>query len=180
MPQLGAGRRYAEAAFELATRDGTVDAWRRDLGAACELASDERSVRAIDSPAVAFAHRRKAVESILGPHISRMALNLTLVLVKRGRFALMPQISEEFDEMVRHSRGIIGATVTSATPLSEKDLAAVKTRVEKIAGSKVELYTNIDPSIIGGLCVNIGDWQIDASVSTRLTRMRKQLVLGTR
>jgi F-type H+-transporting ATPase subunit delta len=180
MTQPGAARRYAEAAFELATRDGNLDAWRKDLGAACELASDERTARAIDSPAVAFAHRRKALEELLGPTVSKMALNLCLMLARRGRFALMPEISEEFDEMVRHSRGIIGATVTSPSPLSAKDLAAVKVRIEKISGSKVELYTTTDPSMIGGLCIKIGDWQIDASVSTRLERMRKQLVQGTR
>lgn len=179
MPRLGAGKRYAEAAFELASRDGTVDAWRKDLAVACEVASDERAARDIDSPAVAFAHRRKAVEALLASRVSPMALNLTLVLAQRGRFALLPQIAAEFDELVRQSRGIVAATVTSPAPLSKEELAAVKARVEQLAGAKVELSTATDPSLIGGLRVKIGDWQIDASVSTRLARLRKQLVQGT-
>jgi F-type H+-transporting ATPase subunit delta len=179
MPRLGAGRRYAEAAFELAERDGTVDAWRKDLTVACELAQDERVVRAIDSPAVAFAQRRKAVEALLASRVSRTALNLALVLAQRGRFALLPQVSDEFDELVRRSRGIVAATVTTASPLSATELAAVQARVEQLAGAKVELTTTIDPALIGGLCVKIGDWQIDASVSTRMDRLRKQLLGGT-
>jgi F-type H+-transporting ATPase subunit delta len=179
MPRLAAGRRYAEAAFELAERDGTVDAWRKDLAAACELAQDERVVRAVDNPAVAFGHRREAVEALLGSHVSRTALNLALVLAERGRFSLMPQVSAEFDELVRRSRGIVAATVTTPAPLEEKDLAAVKARVERLAGAKVELEATTDPTLLGGLCVRIGDWQIDASVSTRLTRLRKELVGGT-
>ncbi|MGZ6273279.1 MAG: ATP synthase F1 subunit delta [Candidatus Limnocylindrales bacterium] len=179
MPRLSAGRRYAEAAFELAERDGTVDAWRKDLATACELAQDERIVRAVDSPAVAFVHRRKAVEALLGHRVSRTALNLALVLAQRGRFALLPQISAEFDELVRRSRGIVAATVTTAAPLSAKELAAVQARVEQLAGAKAEVSTAIDPALIGGLCIKIGDWQIDASVSTRMDRLRKQLLGGT-
>jgi F-type H+-transporting ATPase subunit delta len=179
MPRPGAGRRYAEAAFQLAERDGTVDAWRKDLAAACELAQDERVARAVDSPAVAFAHRRKAVEALLGSRVSRSALNLALVLAQRGRFALLPQISAEFDELARRSRGVVAATVTTAVPLSAGELAAVQAHVEKLAGAKVELSATTDPALIGGLRVRIGDWQIDASVSTRLTRLRKQLLVGT-
>jgi F-type H+-transporting ATPase subunit delta len=179
MLRLAAGRRYAEAAFELAERDGTVDAWRKDLSAACELAQDERVARAIDSPAVGFVHRRKAVEALLGSHVSHMALNLALVLARRGRFSLLPQVSAEFDELVRRSRGIVAATVTTPAPLGAKDLAAVRAHVERLAGAKVELEATTDPTLLGGLCVRIGDWQIDASVSTRLARLRKELIQGT-
>ena len=153
--------------------------WRKDLAAACELAQDERVARDIDSPAVAFVHRRKAVEALLGHRVSRTALNLALVLAQRGRFALLPQISAEFDELVRRSRGIVAATVTTASPLSAKELASVQARVEQLAGAKAEVSTAIDPSLIGGLRIKIGDWQIDASVSTRMDRLRKQLLGGT-
>ncbi|MGA3058529.1 MAG: ATP synthase F1 subunit delta [Candidatus Limnocylindrales bacterium] len=179
MPRLAAGRRYAEAAFELAERDGTVDAWRKDLRVAGELAQNERVARAVDNPGVAFVHRREAVEALLGSHVSRTALNLALVLAQRGRFALLPQVSAEFDELVRRSRGIVAATVTTPKPLGDKDLAAVRARVEQRAGAKVELDVTTDPTLMGGLCVRIGDWQIDASVSTRLARLRKELVQGT-
>jgi F0F1-type ATP synthase delta subunit len=61
MPATGAGRRYAEAAFQLAERDRTVDAWQRDLVVAAGLARDERVVRDVDNPAVPFSARRSAV-----------------------------------------------------------------------------------------------------------------------
>jgi F-type H+-transporting ATPase subunit delta len=179
MPRLGASRRFAEAAFEIATRDGTVDAWRKDLGTCCEVASDEAAARAIDSPAVPFTRRREAVEQLLSGRVSRLALNLALMLAARGRFNLLPEISTEFDDLYRRSRGIVGATVTTPTPLAADELAALQKRVEQIAGSRVELYTEINPDLIGGLCVRIGDYQIDASVATRLSRLRKQLVQGT-
>lgn len=179
MPRRGAGRRYAEAVFELATRDGTVDAWSRDLTLAATLARDERVARAIDSPAVAFGHRRKGVEQLLGSRVSPTALNLALLLAKRGRFAILPQVTAEYDALVRQSRGIATATVTTPAPLSGPDLAAVKARVERLAGGRVELTAEIDPALLGGLTVRIGDRLIDASVRGRLERLRGRLAQGT-
>ena len=179
MPHAGAGRRYAEAAFELATRDKAVDAWQRDLAFAAELARDERVARAADSPAVPVAERRKVVRKLLSKRVSPLALNLALLLAERGRFAVLPDVSTEYDALVRKSRGIVAATVTTPAPLSERELAAVKKRVEQLAGAHVELSTATDPTLLGGLRVRIGDLQIDASVSGRLERLRARLVQGT-
>ena len=179
MPHAGAGRRYAEAAFELATRDKAVDAWQRDLAFAAELARDERVARAADSPAVPVAERRKVVRKLLSKRVSPLALNLALLLAERGRFAVLPDVSTEYDALVRKSRGIVAATVTTPEPLSQRELAAVKKRVEQLAGAHVELSTATDPTLLGGLRVRIGDLQIDASVSGRLERLRARLVQGT-
>lgn len=179
MPGLGAGRRYAEAAFELATRDGTVDAWQRELAFEAELARDARVARAVDSPAVAVAKRRKAVEQLLGRFVSRQALNLALLLTERGRFSILPSVSAEYDALVRQARGIVEATVTTPAPLNAQELAAIRTRVEQLAGTAVELGTQTDPSLMGGLTVKIGDRLIDASVRGRLERLRGRLVQGT-
>jgi F-type H+-transporting ATPase subunit delta len=179
MPHAGVGRRYAEAAFELATRDKAVDAWQRDLAFAAELARDERVARAADSPAVPVAERRKVVQKLLSKRVSPLALNLALLLAERGRFAVLPDVSTEYDALVRKSRGIVAATVTTPAPLSERQLAAVKKRVEQLAGAHVELSTATDPTLLGGLRVRIGDLQIDASVSGRLERLRARLVQGT-
>jgi F-type H+-transporting ATPase subunit delta len=179
MPRLGAGRRYAEAAFELAARDNAVDAWQRDLTFAAELARNERVARAADNPAVPVAERRKMVRQLLASRVSPLALNLGLLLAERGRFSVFPDVSAEYDALVRKSRGIIAATVTTPGPLSEQELAAVKKRVEQLAGAHVELSTATDPSLLGGLRVRIGDLQIDASVSGRLERLRARLVQGT-
>jgi len=179
MSRIGAGRRYAEAAFELAVRDGSVDVWQRDLALAAEMARDERVVRVVDNPAVSFIRRRKVVEQLLGKHVSPQALNLALLLAKRGRFGILSAVSFEFDAKVRQARGIVAATVSTPEPLSAGDLKAVKVRVEQLAGAKVELATAVDPGLIGGLTIKIGDKLIDASVRGRLERLRGRLIQGT-
>jgi len=179
MSRIGAGRRYAEAAFELAVRGDKVDAWQRDLALAAALAGDEGVVRIVDNPAVPFGERRKVVEQLLGKHVSPQALNLALLLAKRSRFGVLPSVSSEYDAKVRQTRGIVAATVTTPEPLSVAELAAVRTRVEQLAGAKVELATGVDPGLIGGLTIKIGDRLIDASVRGRLERLRGRLVQGT-
>jgi F-type H+-transporting ATPase subunit delta len=119
------------------------------------------------------------VRRLLATRISPLALNLALLLAERGRFSILPDVSSEYDALVRKSLGIVAATVTTPAPLSERELAAVKTRVEELAGARVELSTATDPSLLGGLRVRIGDLQIDASVSGRLERLRARLVQGT-
>ena len=179
MPRLGAGRRYAEAAFELAAGDAQVDAWQRDLVLEAELAGDERVVRVVNSPAVPFGERRKAVEQMLNGRVSAQALNLALLLAQRGRFSILPDVSAEYDALVRKSRGIVAATVTTPEPLTKEELAQVTARVEQLAGAKVELTTTTDPKLLGGLTIQIGDKLIDASVQGRLERLRGRLVQGT-
>ena len=179
MSTVGAGRRYAEAAYELAVRDDSIDAWQRDLALAAAMAADGRVVKLVDSPAVAFGTRRKAVEQLLSGRVLPQALNLALLLAERGRFGIFPSISSEYDAKVRQTRGIVAATVSTPEPLSSADLAVVKKRVEALAGSQVELTADVDPTLIGGLTIKIGDKLIDASVRGRLERLRGRLVQGT-
>jgi F-type H+-transporting ATPase subunit delta len=179
MPSIGAGRRYAEAAFGLAERDGAIDAWQRDLTLLAGLANDEPLARAVDSPAVPFGQRRAALEQSLGTFVSPGARNLALLLSKRSRFAILPEVSAEYDALVRESRGIVAATVTTPSALSDKELAQVRARVEQLAGAKAELTTATDATLIGGLTIRIGDRFIDASVKGRLARLRGELVQGT-
>ena len=179
MPRFGAARRYAEAAFELAERDRTIDAWGRDLALVAELARDERVARIVSSAGVQSGKRRQVVEQLHGKDVSRLALSLALLLAERGRFAILPDVSAEYDALVRESRGIVAAIVTTPTPLSEKELAGVRARVEQLVGAKVELEAATDPGLLGGLTVRIGDRLIDASVRGRLERLRARLVQGT-
>jgi F-type H+-transporting ATPase subunit delta len=174
-----AARRFAQAAFELATRDGAVDAWRKDLALAAEVASNQMAARTIDSPAVPLKEREELVRRLLKARIGELPLRLALVLTQSHRFALLPQISADYDDLVRESRGIVAATVWSPRPLTEAERTAVTRKIEQISNARVELKTESDPALIGGVKILIGDLAIDASVSGRLGRLRRQLVHET-
>lgn len=177
---IGAARRYAEAAFELARADDDLDRWAAELHRAAELAADPTAARMADDPALDLAARRRTVERLLGDSVGSKVRNLALLLVERGRFGTLPAVVAEYDRLVREARGIVAATVTSAAPLDPQETAAVRSRLEALTGHQVELTSTVDPELIGGLTVRVGDRLIDASVRGRLARLRDRLVVGAR
>jgi F-type H+-transporting ATPase subunit delta len=173
-----AARRYAEAAFEVALRDGTVETWRSELDSAGEIAADETIGRALANPAVALEARTEMAESIFGKVVGRPVLNLIGLMLRRGRIEQLPRVAAEFRRLDNARQGITLATATSAAPLSPDEVRAVTARMEQLTGGRVELDLKTDPSLLGGLVVRIGDRLIDGSVRGRLERLRNQLVSG--
>jgi F-type H+-transporting ATPase subunit delta len=175
-----AARRYAEAAFELAGRDDALDAWQEDLAAAAEQLGDERVARILDNPAIPLAQRDALVVKLLGQRISKPALNLVRLMAQRGRIDSLGHVSRAYDRLLRDHRGIVEAVVTSPEPLTADETAALRTRLAAMTGSTVELRAELDPDLIGGLTVRVGDRLLDASVRGRLERLRDQLLAGSR
>ena len=175
-----AGRRYAEAAFELATRDDALDGWAEGLALAARFAADEDVLRVVDNPSIAHPDRVAAVDRLLEGRVLPGVQNLARLLARRGRFSTLPTIGAEYTRLLNRRRGIVEAVVTSAQPLSADETAAIRSRVEVMTGSGVELRSEVDEALIGGLTVRVGDQLLDASVRGRLERLRDQLVLGTR
>ncbi len=173
-----AARRYAEAALELARRDGTLEAWLGDLSLAEEIVGADAAATVVDNPAIAWEHRRVIITSLLGTRVGVPARNLVLLLARRGRLAILPRVVAEFRQIVDRENGVVVANVTSALPLEPADLAAVAARVEAASGGRVEVTAAVDPELIGGLTVRIGDRLIDASVRGGLARLRASLVAG--
>lgn len=175
-----AARRYAEAAFELASRDGTQDAWQDDLGLVVQLLADEQVARRVDNPAVPIGDRRRLIDTLLDGRVSKPVHNLVRLLNERARIELLPAIADQYHRLLNRQRGIVEAVVTSARPLNADETAAIRARVEQMSGATVDLRPVVDESLLGGLTVRVGDRLLDASVRGRLERLRTQLTAGTR
>jgi F-type H+-transporting ATPase subunit delta len=170
-------RRYAEAAFEVATRDGTVERWRSELEAAAAIVTDPRAISALANPAVSIDQRSAAVTGLLRG-VSDQVQNLVQLLLKRGRIEQLPRVAAEFRRLDDRRQGITNAIVTSAAPLTQDELRALTQRLEQQTGGRIALDVQVDPSLLGGLVVRVGDRLIDGSVRGRLERLRNQLVSG--
>jgi F-type H+-transporting ATPase subunit delta len=175
-----AARRYAEAAFEVGLRDGTVETWRQELDAAALVVEDERIARLLGNPAIAEETRLDLAQSTFGRIVSRPVLNLIGLMLRRGRIDELPRVAAEFRRLDNVRQGITPATATSAVPLSEDEVRAVTARLEEMTGGRVDLDLAVDPDLLGGLVVRVGDRMIDGSVRGRLERLRNQLVSGQR
>ena len=175
-----AARRYAEAAFELADRDDSHDRWATDLALAAGVVADARIAGVVDNPSIALARREETLAQVLGEHLARPAFNLIRLLDVRGRLGLLPAIAAEFGRALDRRRGVVAATVASATALEPDEASALGRRLEEMTGRTVRLAASVDPALIGGLTVRVGDRLIDASVRGRLERLRDRLVAGSR
>ena len=171
-------RRYAEAAFEVAVRDDTVKAWRAELDTAASIASDERVARMLANPALPLEERHSMAEKIFGKVVSAPVLNLIKLMIRRGRIHELPRLAAEFRRLDNVRLGITLATATSAAPLTKDEVKALTERMEQFTGGRVELNVQVDPSLLGGVVVRVGDRLIDGSVRGRLERLRNQLVSG--
>ena len=175
-----AGRRYAEAAFELAARDDAFESWAEGLATAARFAADEGVLHVLDNPSIPHADRQATTNQLLEGRVNGGVLNLARLLTQRGRFGALPAIAAEYTRLLNRRNGIVEAVVTSAAPLTAEETDAIGARVKAMTGSGVTLRAEIDPALIGGLTVRIGDQLLDASVRGRLERLRDQLVAGSR
>jgi F-type H+-transporting ATPase subunit delta len=173
-----AARRYAEAAFQIASQEGATERWQQHLDQLAALLDDERAARVLANPALAQETRDDILRQTLRWPKDDAAFNLVRLLVRRNRIRLAPGIAQEFRRLVQRASGIVAATVISATDLNPAEVAAVAERVEQLSGRKVELTLTLDPALIGGVAVRIGDRMIDASVRGRLERLRERLLAG--
>jgi F-type H+-transporting ATPase subunit delta len=171
-------RRYAEAIFEIAQRDGNVETWLEQLQTVAAAVSDDAVLRGLEDPNVPIDRRLAALESALGPGGAPQMRNLLSLIVRRRRVEMLSQIAREFRRLYNKQAGIVEATAVSATPLDDQELAALRSRLEQMTGGKIELATSVDASLLGGVQVRLGDVLIDGSVRGRLERLRNRLASG--
>jgi F-type H+-transporting ATPase subunit delta len=172
-----APRRYAEAAFQIASRDDTIETWRREL----ELAgaeTNEQLMGVLANPALPLEQRIAVAEGVYGK-LSQPVRNLIFLLVRRGRIEQLPRVVDELIRLDDRRQGITHATATTASVLTDLEVKALTARLEQMTGGRIALTTDVDENLLGGLIVRVGDRLIDGSVRGRLERLRQQLAAGT-
>jgi F-type H+-transporting ATPase subunit delta len=174
-----AAKRYAQAVFSLAKERGTLDAWQGDLGLLSDVVADDRIATYLTNPSVTAERKIATIASALD-QTQPETRNLTRMLIERDRTTLIPQIRELFDDQLRAERGIAVAEVTVAEYLSDAERDLVREKLEAMTGQQVELAMKVDPEIIGGIVVRIGDQVIDGSVRNKLEKLRTRLIAGRR
>jgi len=169
-----AARRYAEAAFQIGQGDGTLDRWEADLATLRTALGDPELGALMEHPAIRYREKERVLRRVVGD-VSDEALNLVLLMIRRGRPGAIGRMVDHFAELVRRERGIDLAEVRTALPLDDEQRDAITQRLHELTGNRIEINEVVDETLIGGLTVRIGDLLYDASVRTRLERLRTRL-----
>lgn len=175
--QASLAGRYASALFDLASESGTVTAVESDLetlGAA--LGESDDLAAATTNPELSRAQQGDAVAAVaahLG--LSDLTKNFLGVLAGNRRLSKLPEMITAFKTIAAAQRGEVSAKVTSAHPLTDEQLSALKDKLTARVGRTVMLSADSDPDLLGGLVVTIGSERIDASIRTRLNSLSQAM-----
>jgi F-type H+-transporting ATPase subunit delta len=168
-------RPYAEAVFRIAREQNTFPAWSKMLGFVSAVAADPRVAAALDDPKLTAADKEALLLSICGGELDPLGRNFLSSLVEADRVGVLPQIAALFDALKDAAEGVAKARIDTAFPLSAAELAQLTAALEKRFGKKIEATVNLDPELIGGVRITVGDTVIDGSVQAKLTAMANQL-----
>jgi len=174
-----AGRRYALAVMDIARSSGTFESWSEAIDGLGSLTQSPEFVAALQADGMTDERLTTIVRQVV-PDISDVQLNLFRLLRQKARLALGPSIASYFAELLDQERGIIRARVRTAVALDDAQREAVRERLATQTGRTVELEAEVDPSILGGAILQVGDQLIDGSTRRRLQRLRQELVTAGR
>jgi F-type H+-transporting ATPase subunit delta len=175
LPRLISGKRYAQAAFELAKERGELEDWQSGLKKIADIAKDEKLMALMEDPKLPFAAKRGVLEQRLG-EVNPLVLNLACLLVSRGILRNAESISQEYSKLLDIYHGVEHAEVVTALPLDDEEKEEFSRQLKEMTGRKVIIETRVDPSLLGGFRAKIGDTLIDGSVRNKLESLKKSLV----
>ena len=170
-----AGRRYALAIMDIARVDGDLDGWLEAADALESLTSDGRFVAALQADGMTDEKFATIVRRVM-PSVTEKQLNVFRLLRRKTRLSLGPSVASYIRELADEERGVLRAVVTTAVELDADRLERVRQRIVETTGrNRVELETRVDPAILGGMVVRIGDQMLDGSTRARLQELRSSL-----
>lgn len=167
-------RPYADALFQAAGSSGELDAAQAWLDQLAVVAADPQLLQFADSPAATPDQVFELINGLVRAP-STVTANFLRTVIENGRLAALPEIATQVRTLKNARLGASDATVYSAFPMDEAALAGLATTLEKRFGRKLNLRLELDPALIGGVRVVVGDEVLDTSVKARLEQMKVAL-----
>ena len=166
---------YARALFDVAKDNDVLDRVHDELGEFADALNEDRNLQVfLFSPYFSSEEKKDGVRRIVSDADERM-LNFLELLAERHRMPALFRIRRAFDAMWADENKLLPVTVTSAVELDEELVTSIGKRIEEQTGREVELSSKVDPDVLGGLQVRVGNMVLDATVRNRLEQLRKQV-----
>jgi F-type H+-transporting ATPase subunit delta len=172
-------RNYAETLLVLAGRANDLRGWGALITDLSEAMDKNPKLRLfLESPRVGAAEKNTVLSKALTDRTPRNFLRFVQSLVTHRRQMLIPEIAREYLDLVDAAEGRMHARVTLARETSDADTSAISAQLSRMFGKDVVPHISIDPSIMGGVIVHVGDTVLDGSVRKRLMSLRRRMLVG--
>ncbi len=167
---------YAQAIFQLAQEQSLTEQIGDDLRGISELIGKEADfAHFLASPAISQVDKSELLKKVFSGQIENLTEDLLMVLAQRDRLNVLQEIAKSYQDMLNEVSGILFGKVTTAVPLSESEFSDLTGRIGSSLGRKVELERIVEPAIIGGMVLQVGNKNIDGSLRRRLEQVSVQL-----
>jgi F-type H+-transporting ATPase subunit delta len=176
MKEARVASRYAKSLLQLAIEQGQLEVVDKDMRLIRNATRDSKELSlVINSPIIKGDKKGSILRAIFAEKVSKVSMDFIDILIRKRREYLVDDIAEAFELQYKTHIGSVTAVVTTASAMSDEQRSKVMTLVQELGHSKsVEIKEVIDESIIGGIIIQVGDKQLDESVSRRLADYKKQ------
>jgi len=169
--------RYAKALFLLGKEKNMLDTIVTDMKLVDELCNTVKDFwLMVESPVVKTSQKRKAVQLVLADKLDAISLNFMDMVFQNHREIFIKDMVRNFLDLCRKDKGIVSAKLTTASLIDGDDKTNLSEMLKKAFNSKIELEEVLDKDIIGGFVLRVDDQELDASVSTQLSQIKRTLV----
>jgi len=176
MRDRGVAARYAGALFMSAKAENLLSEVAESYASIDEVMEANRDlVTFLESPQVADDEKRQLVTTVFGTRVEPLLVSYFKLLIDKNRIEFFQDIGEEFAALVEKEQGYARAVVTTAIELPPDLAEALKAKLADLTKSKIILEKKVEPEVIGGVCVTLGDNILDGTVRTNLDKLKKQL-----
>ncbi len=174
-------RRYAKALFELAVERKILDTIQNEVRSFSQSLDDNLQFRLfLFAQNISKKQKHERIERLIQDQVSNVFFNFVLVLLKKNREFIFPEIAKEFQYTVDKHHRKINALAITAIPLDEKSSANLKSLLDKTFDADVQIKNDIDASILGGIVVNVEGHVFDGSLQSQLARLKDDLVSNSK
>ena len=174
-------RNYAETLLELARRANDLEGWGKMIMDVADALEADASLRLfLETPRVSAEAQNELLGKAFQDRMPRLFVRFLQTLVKNRRQALIPDIAEEYRTLLDDVQGRVHAQVTVARESGDAERALIAKELSRVLGKEVIPHLTVNPAILGGLVVRVGDEVMDGSVRRRLAKLRNTLVYGER
>lgn len=180
MAQTKVATRYAKSLLDLVAEKGNLEEAFNDMLLIKKTTSENRDlIVLLKSPVVTTEKKVSILSAIYEKHVSKVTMLFIVLITKNRREGVLPEIADAFIAQYKQMKGITTAVVTSATLLTEEAKKKIQALVQKEVGGTVEIEMEINPDLIGGFVLRIGDKQLDTSILSRIADLRQEFMTNS-